>query len=319
MVISNGNRVNTVRNKGGIGLLLALMSLSLLLLAFIAPIAKADTSDDVARNLVSQKYYVTQDVKANTTFMAKNSNIEQQVKDTVNKVKGKADTRIAVISNQIIPTKFNTNTESYTDSLYGLLNKPSVLIVVNAQTSQVTLFSDELSASERDSLIADTKPTFVGNVTNGTVQLAEKTADKIAGKNTASLLTTIAVVVIVILLIVGTAVFVLVNTKKSWKQRLSGLEQLANQVSDQVVKVSDDVNFLPDAARSQTTAEFGAATRNFSEANTRLSELQKVSSVTLLLKGADYSRKLDMTGAQFDEARRSLARIEQQMQRSLPN
>ena len=95
------------------------------------------------------------------------------------------------------------------------------------------------------------------------------------------------------------------------------MEQLADQVSSKVLKVSDDVNFLPDADREKTNADFGAATQNFSEANTRLRELQKVSPVTLLLKGPEYQRKLDLTGAQFQQASQGLDRVEQQV-RSLP-
>jgi hypothetical protein len=329
MVISNGNQVDAMKNKGRFGLLVALVGL--LLLGFIAPIARADDSSDVARNLINQKAYVTDAVKANTTFMAKNANIDQQLKDTVNKVKSKADTRIAVINNAIIPPQGGTTTESYGNFLYGLLNKPAILIVVNADKQNVALISDQLSDSERQALIKDATPTFVTNVTNGTVQLAEKAADKIASNaraaadkaasdKTAGTLTTVAVVVVVVLLIVGSVTFLLINTKKSWKQRVAGVEELANQVSTQVVKVSDDVNFLPDPAlRAQMDTEFGAATRNFSEANTRLGELRSVSPVTLLLKGAEYNRKLNLTGAQFDEARRSLSRVEQQLQRSLPS
>src|SRR5690348_5029134 len=128
MVIRSGSRVNIFGSKSIAALLAVLMGFALL--AFWGPVAKADTSDDLARALAGQKYYVSSDVKANTSFMARNGNIESSIKDEVNKVKGKADTRIAVISNAIIPTQYNGNTDSYGNFLYNTLSKPDVLILV---------------------------------------------------------------------------------------------------------------------------------------------------------------------------------------------
>ncbi len=317
MVISRSNQTIALGKKSGLSLLVLM---GLLLIAFVTPIARADTADDLTRALSgSQKAYVSDGVKGNAAFMAKNQNIESSVKDLVSKLKGKADTRVAVISSAIIPAQFNKNTDSYGNFLYTFLNTPDVLLLVNAETNSVTLLSDKLSASERQALINDTKGALQSNVTNGTVQLAEKTADKIASNSFAGTVTVVAIVLVIVLVIAGTATYVLMSTKKKWTGRVKGVEQLANQVSDQVVRVSDDINFLPDAGRAQTDADFGAATRNFSEANTKLRELQGVSPITLLLKGPEYERKLNLTGSQFDEAQRALLKVEQQVQRSLPS
>ncbi len=297
----------------------ALLGIMAFMLAFVAaPQVKADNANDVAAGLQNNRYYVTNDVKADPVVKQKYPNIDSDVKNIVNRVKGKEDIRIAVISNQILPPNANT-TQSYTDFLLNFLSpKPDALIVVNQQTSQVYVASPKLSDSEIIDLTNSTHSTFTAQGTvNGISALADKVADKISSKATGSLLTTIGIVVVVILIIGGVVAYLLISTKNNWTKKVKSVEQLADQVSTQVLKVSDDVNFLPDADKAKTNADFGAATQNFSEANTRLRELQKVSPVTLLLQGADYQRKLDLTGAQFQQAQQGLNRVEQQV-RSLP-
>jgi type II secretory pathway pseudopilin PulG len=290
------------------------------LLAFLSPVAKADTSDDVVKGLVSQGFYVSDGVKANNTYISKNPNLEANLRDTVNKVKGKADVRIAVISKAIIPPQ-QGSTQRYTQFLYDFLgsSKPTVLVVINPEVPDFYMVSDQLSSAEIQDITNQTRSVFTtGGTAAFAAQVAEKAADKISSNKTGSLITTVVIVLVVIVAVAGLAAFLLISTKNKWIKRVNGVEQLANQVSDQVVKVSDDINFLPDAARATTDAEFGTATRNFSEANTKLSELRGVSPVQLLLKGADYDRQLNLTAAQFQEAGRSLSRVGEQVRRALP-
>jgi outer membrane murein-binding lipoprotein Lpp len=313
---------NFVKTRVLSAALLSVMALMVLLVS--VPLAKADTGTDLARALSNQRYYVSDGVKSNTTFMGKNSSIESDLLSTVNKLTGSKDTRIAVISNAIIPTQYGTGlagAESYGNYLYNniLTNPhPAVLIVANAEANGMSIISDKLSAAERQTIIKD-----AANVANSknfsaaVTYAAEQSADKISSNATGGLLTTLGIVVVVILVIAGGVAYLLISTKRNWTQKVKGVEQLADQVSTKVLKVSDDVNFLPDADRAKMNADFGAATQNFSEANTRLRELQKVSPVTLLLKGPDFQRKLDLTGAQFQQASQSLDRVEQQV-RSLP-
>jgi len=297
----------------------ALLGIMALMIVFVAaPQVKADNANDVAAGLQNNRYYVTQAVKDNPNLKQKYPNLDSDVKNIVNRVKGKEDVRIAVISNQILPPNANT-TQSYANFLLNYLNpKPDAVMVVNLETSQVFVSSPKLTSAEITDITNATNSTFIaqGAVT-GMSTLADRIADKISSNATGSLLTTIGIVVVVILIIGGAVAYLLISTKNNWTKKVKGVEQLADQVSTLVLKVSDDVNFLPDADKAKTNADFGAATQNFSEANTRLRELQKVSPVTLLLQGADYQRKLDLTGAQFQQAQQSLTRVEQQV-RSLP-
>lgn len=297
--------------------LLSIMAMMVLLVA--TPLAKADTANDVAAGLQNNGYYVTNDVKSNTNISQKYPNLDSDVKNIVNKVKGKDDIRIAVVSNSILPSNANT-TQSYANFLQNYLNspKPDAVIVLNLQTNEVYVTSSKLTSSEITSITSATNSTFVaqGAVT-GLSTLTDRLADKISSNATGGLLTTIGIIVVVVLIIGGVVAYLLISTKSNWTKKVKGVEQLADQVSTQVLKVSDDVNFLPDADKAKMNADFGAATQNFSEANTRLRELQKVSPVTLLLKGPEFQRKLDLTGAQFQQAQQSLNRVEQQV-RSLP-
>ena len=296
--------------------LLSIMAFMVLLVA--VPLAKADTSNDVAAGLQNNRYYVTQAVKDNANLKQKYPNLDSDVKNIVNRVKSKEDVRIAVISNAILPSNANT-TQSYAAFLQNYLNpKPDAVMVVNLESNQVYVTSPKLTSAEITDITSATNSTFIaqGAVT-GMSTLADRIADKISSNATGSLLTTIGIVVVVILIIGGVVAYLLISTRNNWAKKVKSVEQLADQVSTLVLKVSDDVNFLPDADKAKTNADFGAATQNFSEANTRLRELQKVSPVTLLLQGADYQRKLDLTGAQFQQAQQSLTRVEQQV-RSLP-
>lgn len=310
------SQVTILRHKGWLALMATL--LGLLLLAMAMPVVKADTSTDLNRALISQKFYLTDDVKADPTYLAKNPNLEQQVKDAINKVKGKADIRVAFISNKIIPSNFGGSTQRYGEDIYQNINTPDGLIIINAQQNLAVVLSDKLNASERQAIIDESRSALVASPTTGTVQLIEKMGEKIAGNATAGTITAIAIPLVIVLVIAGIAFFLMNNAKKSWKAKVDQVENLANEVSDQVVKVSDEVNFLPDANRAQSDVQFGAATRNFSEANTRLGELKNASGFQLLLKGADYDRQLNLTNAQFSEARQALSQVAQQIQRSLP-
>lgn len=296
--------------------LLSIMAFMVLLVA--TPLAKADTANDVAKGLQNNGYYVTDTVKNDSVVKQKYPNLDSDVKNIVNRVKSKEDVRIAVVSNQILPSNANT-TQSYAAFLLNFLSpKPDAIIVMNQQTSEVYVVSPKLTNAEISALTSSTNSTFIaqGTVT-GLSTLADKVADKISSNATGGLLTTIGIIVVVVLIIGGVVAYVLISTRNNWTKKVKGVEQLADQVSTQVLKVSDDVNFLPDADRAKMNADFGAATQNFSEANTRLRELQKVSPVTLLLKGPEFQRKLDLTGAQFQQAQQGLNRVEQQV-RSLP-
>jgi outer membrane murein-binding lipoprotein Lpp len=313
-----------VKVKGLRAVILSVLALLVLLVS--VPLAKADTGDDLARGLANQRFYVSDAVKANTNFMGKNSNIESELRNAVSKLGGNKDTRIAVFTNGIIPPQYGTGlpgAESYGTFLYNsiLTNpKPTVLIMGNAEANGISIISNKLTTAEKQEIIREAANVAISkNYTAAVIYAGEQAANKVTSNATGSLLTTIGTVVVVLLVIAGGVAYLLVSTKKKWTQKVKGLEQRADQVSDQVLKVSDEINFLPEASpsRDRTNAEFGAATQNFSEANTRLRELQKVSPVTLLLKGPDYRRKLDLTGAQFEQASQGLSRVEQQV-RSLP-
>lgn len=298
--------------------------LMLMALLVTVPAASADTGNDLAKALSNQRYYVSDGVKTNTTFMGKNGSIENDLKNAVSGLTGSKDTRIAVVSNAIIPSNYGTGlqgAEAYGNYLYNniLTNpQPAVLVIGNAEANGISIISNKLTAAEKQEIIKNAANQAVSkNFTAGVTYAAQQSADKIGSNATGGLLTTIGIVVVIVLIIAGGVAYALISTKKNWTQKVKGLEQLADQVSTKVLKVSDDVNFLPDADKTNINAEFGAATQNFSEANTRLRELQKASPVTLLLKGPDFQRKLDLTGAQFQQANQSLDRVEQQV-RSLP-
>jgi predicted PurR-regulated permease PerM len=324
MVTNRVSKRKLLKNRSITALILGL--LSLFVAGFLAPVVSAQSAEanDLSRALINERFYVSNSVKnrlkTDSAFAARNPDLEQKVKDTVNKFKSRGDARVAVIANDVIPATLGGNTQRYGESVYDFIgSKPDALVMVNAQTSDYLLVSSKLSPSDRDKIINEVRPTFASKgIGAGIDETIDKALSKIAGNATTGLITTIVIVAVIILLFIGIIVATITSTKKRWAQQVANLQQLANQVSDKVVGISDNISFLPDNIRHQADAEFGEATRNFSDANAKLRELEGATPVQLLLKGADFNRQLNLTGAQFEQLRQSLTRIEQQVNRQLP-
>lgn len=308
------------------GLLLAL--LGLLLTVLVVPMASADTGNDLVRGLTADRFYISEDVrtmlKNPSSDLAKTSpNLEADVRNAVNKVKGSNDVRVAVVSNAIsVPAQYVGNNQAYATFLLGFISnpKPDAIVLVNAQDKKVYLVSDKLTAAESKALTDSTVSTFASNGMGvGAALTAERASEKLSGNSTGGLIATLVGVLVVLLVLGGAGAYMWFSTKKSWKERVDAVQHLASKVSDQVVRVSDEVNFLTDADRLRSSTDFGAATQNFSDANSSLRELETVSPVTLLLKGAEYERKLNLTRGQFEQVGHALNRVEQMVGRSLPS
>src|SRR5690349_18180508 len=68
----------------------ALLGIMAFMIAFVAaPQVKADNANDVAKGLQNNRYYVTDTVKADSVVKQKYPNIDSDVKNIVNRVKGK--------------------------------------------------------------------------------------------------------------------------------------------------------------------------------------------------------------------------------------
>ncbi len=296
--------------------------LAFMLVSLVVPTAQADDANDLVKALSTDRFFISQTLRADAKFNSKYkmNDLENQLRNTVNKLKGSHDTRIVLLTNATIPAQFGGSGARYGDFLLGLLNnpKPEAIVIDNVETNTVSINDGKLSPAERQAIIDDTKSTFLTNgPAAGSDQVAQKAADKVAANETSGTLLTLGIILVVVLAVGGVVAFLLISTQRKWKLRVAGVESLANQVSDQVVRVSDNINFLPDDLRQKTDADFGNATRNFSDANSGLRALQGASPVGLLLKGPDYERKLNLTGSQFEQVRQALSRVEEQS-RSLP-
>lgn len=324
MVTNRVSKRKLLKNRSISALILGL--LSLFVAGFLAPVVSAQSAEanDLSRALINDRYYVSNTVKnklkTDAAFAAKHPDLEAKVKDAVNKYKGRGDARAAVIGTDVIPANLGSNTQRYAEFLYDFIgSKPDALVMVNAQTSEYFIVSSKLSSSDRSKIVDEVRPTFASKgIGAGVDEAIDKTLSKIAGNATAGFITTIVIVAVIVLLIIGIIVATITSTKKRWAQQVANLQQLANQVSDKVVAISDNISFLPDNIRHQADADFGEATRNFSDANAKLRELEGASSVQLLLQGADFNRRLNLTGAQFEQLRQSLTSIEQKVNRQLP-
>lgn len=308
---------------------LLLAALSLLLAVFAVPAASAQSTENstIRTQLASAKFYVSNGVKqqlqSNADFGNRNQNLESNIQNVVNKYAGRGDVRIAVIDTALLNAN-GGNLERFANTLYSeaLSAKPVALILINGQSRDIFIVSNKLSDSEvREIVNGPARQAFVSNnnsITPAADAAAKGVVDKISSNSATGTIITVVVIAIVIALIVGIVFAVYTSTKKRWATQIANLQQIAAQVSDKVVNLSTEVELLPENVRSRGQKDFGEATSNYSEANERLRELEGVKPTTLLLKGADYNRKLNMTTAQFEQLRQSLTRLEQNVNRTLP-
>jgi len=304
--------------------------LLLTLLLFISPAAAqtstqtTDTPQDIARSLGSQGYYVSQAVQSRIkSGEIKEADLEKSLAQITKDFKDKKhDTRIVVLSNELLSkvTVPGANTVAgYAGYLQGFLNnpKPEVVVVVNAASDQLGLAAEGLSAAENTEAAKAAASTFASKGFAQGSKLAAQTAiDKIDGKATGGLVTTLVIILLIVLVVGGFLAFRYISTRDSWKKQLSELQGLAGQVSNQVLKLSDTIEYLPDAVRTNTRSLFGQASTVFSNANTSMHELQKANPWSLMFKGGEYQRQLQMTASQFQTSRNTLAQVQQTVDNS---
>lgn len=270
-----------------------------------------DTPEDVVKNLGNQGYYVSQSVKANLN----EAGLEQNIANTVKKLKGdKHDTRIAIIGNDILNAANKGNARDYASFLQGYLSnpKPQTVIVVNAQNKSVGLVSDKLGTSDEQAIVNDSLSTFnTKGYAAGATQLAEKTADKIDGNDRAGTITTGVIILVVVLLIGAALAFMYFNSKNWIKSRVQELQGIAGQVSNQVLNLSDTIEYLPDAVRNNTRNLFGQASSTFTNANSSLRQLEGANPWAVIFKRGQYEQQARMTYSQLETSRNALAQVQQ--------
>lgn len=302
--------------------------LMLALLIFVSPVAAqtatprpggttsaqqvSDTPDDIVKNLGSKGYYVSQAVKTNVN----EPGLESKIADTVSKLKGKQDTRIAVLGNTILtqaPQSKGGNPADYAGFLQGYLSspKPDVVVVVDANKKAVGLGTDKLSAAERQEVINESLSTFnTKGFGEGASMVAQKAADKISSKETSGTLTTVAIVVAILALIGGFLAYRYFTARSYWNKRVAELQGLAGQVSNMVLDLSPKIDYLSDRVREQARGLFGQASSTFSNANTSLRQLEKPNTWALMFKGGEYEKQYQMTASQLQTTRNALTQVQ---------
>lgn len=309
------------------------------LLLFISPVAAQTTPEtpgDIIKGLGTPgSAYVSDSVKqAMSRGAIKNEpNLQNDIATTAkNLTDKKHDTRIAVVGHDLLCnaaiaakvtsasfTACQTSNDNFADDYAKFLQanylsnpKPQIVVVVDAAKNKVGSWSNELTLPELQAINTEALSTFnTKGFAAGASLVAEKIADKISSNATGQLISTVLIVLAVILVVGGILAFMYFNTRKSWKQQIAQIQGLAGQVSNQVLNLSDTIEYLPDAVKSNARNIFSQASSTFSNANTSLRQLEGASPWAVMFGGGKYKRQMQMTSSQFETSRNALAQVQQ--------
>ncbi len=278
-----------------------------------------DTPNDLIKALAGQDFYVSQSVKKTINGA---SGFDSTLANATKNLKGKNhDSRIAIVDDALLkqsPQSNGGNPVDYASWAEGYLNnpKPEIVVAVNATTKKVGLYSPKLTVAESQAIVDSSLSTFnTKSYADGAVEIAQKAADKIGANQTGGTITTLVVVLLILAVIGGALAFMYFSTRTWWKNRLGEVQGLAGQVSNQVLKLSDTIDYLPDGVKNNTRNIFSQATSNFSNANSNLQKLETTNPWTLIFKRGEYNKQLEMTSSQFQTSRNALAQVQETVDR----
>lgn len=295
--------------------------LAIVIIASFAPLlmalpVAADNAGDVEKGLINQGYYISTVAK---TKLVNPTASATTLKDTVSKLKNEKHLgALAILDNATIATNISSGDPvAFADYLRNYLNpKVDIVVVVNGDQQKVGLSAKNLTPAEDTAITDAARSTFTaGNFAEGTQQIALAAADKISSKQTSQTLTTVGIVVVVILLIAGGLTYLLISTKNSWNKQLRSLQDLNSRVSDLVVRVSEGIDYLPDATREQVRSNFGRATANMSEAQANMRTLEKASAIQLVFSGGKFRQQLNNTGSELQGSYNTLQQLERSVEK----
>ena len=282
--------------------------LALLVAALVSPLwltsaARADTSSTAETTLIKQSWYISDQVK---TKLGNNAQATQStLQNTVNDLKNKKHPGVLALLDPTTVKSGFTTADAYAEYLRGYISpKPDIVVVAvivpNGSGSGVGLAADKLSQDQQKAITDAARSTFTkGDYAGAMRQIALDAEKKIGELETGSTLLTAVIALVVIAVIGGGIAFLLISTKNNWKRQLDQLQNLNTQVSDLVVRVSDGIDYLPDATRNQVRDQFGQATSNMSNAQSGLRELQAATPIQLVLNGGKYRQQLNATSSQL--------------------
>ncbi len=282
-------------------LILALLLVGLVSPLWLTSVARADDAGTAESKLIQQGWYISDAVKAKLGNNA--SATQTTLQNTVNDLKNKKHPGVLALLDPNTVKSGYTTAEAYAEYLRSYISpKPDIVVVavIDPSKSGVALAADKLSQDEQKAITDAARSTFTtGDYAGAMRQIALDAEKKIGSAETSGTLLTVVIALVVIAAIGGGIAFLLISTKNNWKNQLEKLQTLNGQVSDLVVRVSDGIDYLPDATRNQVRDQFGQATANMSNAQAGLRELQAATPIQLILNGGKYRQQMNATGGQL--------------------
>lgn len=296
---------------------------------FAASKAFADSSIDVNTNLTKQGWYISD--TASKEF-SKLDDAKSTLDKTVKELRGNRSTSIAIIDQTVYPTECRgKSVGDCAAALRQLITNPKydTMIVVDLtrsgtgqQRGEIGLDAQGLSTADELQLVNSVGNTFTTKgPSEGARQLAldtDKRLDDIAkqrqdeqGRGT---LFTILGVVVFLLIVAGLVAFLVFQTRKNWQREMVALSDESRQINDLIVKLADDVDYLPAPRGESIKMDFSQSTRDMSTANADLRELEKVGALPLIFGWGKWKSKRDETKAKFENTRRSLTQVDREVQ-----
>jgi hypothetical protein len=261
------------------GATIALFGFALaLVLSLSSAYAQPRNSVEIINALNKNGYYLSQNAAGFlSSFNQKQSDVENKLKDAVNRLKGRGyDTKIAIISTEDIPSGYNDAVD-YTSYLHQYLNMGNGLLVITDLRGSIGAKTDKLSNTEVTTILNSQKAALTSNIVDGTVAYATAIMDKITGNDTGQRNTFITITVIVIVVILLIAFLTISGLNARWAIRLSSAKKLSSDLSNAVVQIGGNMDFLKmqnPQAYDQVAAQLNPGNQLLSEANDQLAKLK---------------------------------------------
>ncbi len=238
-------------------------------------------------------------VSPGSAAIMKDSNATATLQKVSNDLKGKGYTvRIAVLDDVIrISGGRYRDATTYADYLQNYMGLgPNPVIVLDTAASRVAVRSNKLSTDEVQKITNDARATISaqGSIA-GVRKIAEDTVQKLNDKDSSSRNTTVVIIIVVIAAILLAAFLTIGNLNRKWADRQAKARSLSQQLTTQVLDISDKISFLRVQNASlgeQAQQSLNAGNQSLSTANQQLSTLKSPGFLPLAFQYGNLDHQL---------------------------
>jgi|GEM_PF-2235608 len=255
-----------------------------------------EVNADVVRGLTNGNAYVS---PGSAALIKDSSNPLGDLQKISSDLKGKGYTvKIAILdsASNISGGKYKdaTTYADYLQSYMGLGKEP--VIVLDTRVSRVAVRSNKLSIDEAQQITDAARSTISAQgYMAGVRKIANDTVQKLNDKDSSSRNTTVVIIIVVIAAILLAAFLTIGNLNRKWADRQAKARSLSQQLTTQVLDISDKISFLRVQSASlgeQAQQSLNAGNQSLSTANQQLSTLKSPGFLPLAFQYGNLDHQL---------------------------